>query len=367
MNQRALSCVALAALVSACGGAAEPAVAPGPAPVTTMAAPPAPSVAAPVATASGPAALPPKPALVELQKRALDQLLDAFNRHDAKGVAALYAETGAIESPAPEGWHAMRGRSAIEAEHAGLFAAFPDLKLAVTRVFASGHTVAYEWVTRGTNTGAFMGAPATGKVVGFQAASLLTFDDDGFISLDHTYIDDVTIAVELGLAPGKTRPMPAMPSAPPVWTQASASPEETALAESARKNWPELWSKKDTKGYESAFTPNAIHREIASPNDFSGKQALMAEYKLYATSVPDMHVEVDRLFTAGRFAVLEFTFAGTQKGPLGPLKATGKPFTIHGLDIDAFDGARYSEANTYSNAREFLTQLGAIPSAPPPH
>ncbi len=360
LTQR-ISVLAIPLSLVACGGSS-PSAEPPAQPIATSAAPAlahdAPSanaVAAPAPTAS------PKPSLIELEKESIAKLIAAFKSHDPKAVAALYEEGASMQSPGPDGWDETKGRSDIEARHAGLFAAFPDLDFAVTRAFANGDTVAIEWVASGRNDGAWMGGAATGKRFGLSAASLLTFDADGLFVSDRVYMDEVTVAIQLGKAKGKARTMPMIPTTDPVWTVAGGTPEEAALVDITKNNWPAMWSKKDAAGYENAFTPDAVHREIASPNDFAGKKALMAEYDMYAGSVPDMSVSVDRIFTAGNFAILEFTFGGTQKGPLGPLKPTGKKFTLHGLDVDEFQDKRYSSANSYSNAREFLTQLGAIP------
>jgi predicted ester cyclase len=74
-----------------------------------------------------------------------------------------------------------------------------------------------------------------------------------------------------------------------------------------------------------------------------------------------MKVSVDNIGAAGGVVVMEFTFSGTQKGALGPIKATGKTFSIHGIDFDTMNGDKLSKASTYSNSIELLKQLGMIP------
>ena len=339
------------------GSAAPPSPASG---AQHVEAPSAAQATAPIATPA-----PEAKSLADVEKQFVVDLVAAFGAHDAKRVAALYAADGVLATPGPDGWEERKGVAAIEKAHAELFAAFPDLALAVPHAYANGNAVAIEWVTHGTNTGPFAGGPPTNKAVGFRAASVLTFDDAGKVALDHSYMDDMTIAIQLGKAPGKARPMPEVTATETVWTTATGTPEEAALPAIAKANWPELWSKKDKAGYAKAFTEDAVHQEIASPNDFAGRKALMAELDMYASSLPDMEITTDHVFAAGDFALIEFTLSATQRGPIGPIKATNKRMSIHGFDVDRFVGDRYSSAASYSNAREFLTQLGVVPPRPP--
>jgi uncharacterized protein (TIGR02246 family) len=290
--------------------------------------------------------------MAELQKKGVRDLNTWFNKHDAKAVAALYAPDGVFAVPEAEGWDEKKGREAIEADHAKLFGEVPDAKQQMARVFLKGDVAVVEWVGYGTGK--------DGKKAGFRAASVLWFDDAGLIKQDHEYLDEVTIGTQMGHIPGKARPMPSIPIGEPTWVVATDSPEEAKLAEVAKKNWPASWPQ-DEKAYAETFTDDALHEEIASTNDYAGKKALMAEAKMWRTAAPDAQISVDNLWAIGEHAIIEFTFKGTQKGPIGKIKATGKTFSIHGLDVDLFKGDKYAKATTYSNGRELLGQLGVMP------
>src|SRR5262252_3505935 len=85
-------------LLAACGGgeqaAPPPQPPPAPAPVATAEPTPPP---APVAETPPPP--PPKVPMAELQKKAILALNTTFNKHDAKGVAALYTPDGVFAVP----------------------------------------------------------------------------------------------------------------------------------------------------------------------------------------------------------------------------------------------------------------------------
>src|SRR3954447_12141858 len=55
------------------------------------------------------------------------------------------------------------GREAFRAQWRQWRAAFPDLHFAVEEIVADGNTVVTRWTLTGTQVGAFMGVPATGK------------------------------------------------------------------------------------------------------------------------------------------------------------------------------------------------------------
>ncbi len=80
-------------------------------------------------------------------------------------------------------------------------AAFPDLHMAVEDVFASGEKAVARVRYTGTNRGAFMGMPATGKSVDIQLIDIFGFDDHGRVREHWGVIDLMTMMQQLGLAP----------------------------------------------------------------------------------------------------------------------------------------------------------------------
>jgi steroid delta-isomerase-like uncharacterized protein len=80
-------------------------------------------------------------------------------------------------------------------------AAFPDLRFEPEDYIASGDKVAVRVRTTGTNTGDFMGMPATGKSMDIQLVDICRFEDDG-LSHEHWGVADVmTMMQQLGVVP----------------------------------------------------------------------------------------------------------------------------------------------------------------------
>jgi steroid delta-isomerase-like uncharacterized protein len=80
-------------------------------------------------------------------------------------------------------------------------AAFPDMHLAVEDVFASGQKAVARVRYTGTNQGAFMGMPATGKSVDVQLIDMFGFADDGRVLEHWGVIDLMAMMQQLGVVP----------------------------------------------------------------------------------------------------------------------------------------------------------------------
>jgi steroid delta-isomerase-like uncharacterized protein len=92
----------------------------------------------------------------------------AFNRHDIAGTAALYHDDSIniqmlIGKPVP-------GRDSTISACAGLFRAFPDVRVEVEHLFEDGEWAILEWTLRGTHHGEFAGHPPSGRAFTLRGA-----------------------------------------------------------------------------------------------------------------------------------------------------------------------------------------------------
>ncbi len=79
--------------------------------------------------------------------------------------------------------------------------AFPDLRMHVEDVIASGDKVVARFRATGTNTGDFMGMPATGKSVDVQGIDIIRFGDDGKAAEHWGVFDAMAMMQQLGAIP----------------------------------------------------------------------------------------------------------------------------------------------------------------------
>jgi steroid delta-isomerase-like uncharacterized protein len=84
----------------------------------------------------------------------LQQVLDAFNRHDLDAIMAFFADDAVYEGPrgsAPWGTR-FTGKAAVREGLAGRFAGIPDVHYAQDRHAVSGDRGFSEWLLTGTTT-----------------------------------------------------------------------------------------------------------------------------------------------------------------------------------------------------------------------
>jgi steroid delta-isomerase-like uncharacterized protein len=130
-------------------------------------------------------------------------------------------------------------------------------------------------------------------------------------------------------------------------------------------DWTAMWSRRDARGYGGLLAGDVIHEDIAQPDDVMGQAANVAELEAFAHALPDMVVTIEHAWSNDRVRVIEYVLSGTQTGEFRGIAPTGKPMTIHALDIDEQGGGKLLRRTTYSNSAEWLRQLGAVPPHKP--
>src|SRR5215831_676710 len=114
---------------------------------------------------------------------------DAWNRRDPAAIVATFTEGGTYHDPTVP--QSLSGPTLV-AYTSGLFAAFPDLSFEVVSAAQTGdHTVAAQWMMRGTNSGPLAASPPTGKAVALPGADFITVDQDKIRSVQG-YFDQKT-------------------------------------------------------------------------------------------------------------------------------------------------------------------------------
>jgi steroid delta-isomerase-like uncharacterized protein len=121
---------------------------------------------------------------------------DAWNRRDAPGIVAMFAEGGTYTDPTSGG--TLTG-NAIGEYASQLWAGFPDLSFELASVAQTGSDiVAAQWIMRGTNTGSFAGLPPTGRPVTLPGADFVTVSSGKVRSVEG-YFDSRVVPEQLGL------------------------------------------------------------------------------------------------------------------------------------------------------------------------
>jgi ketosteroid isomerase-like protein len=84
----------------------------------------------------------------------LQDIADAFNRHDLDAIMAFFAEDAVFESPrGPDPWGTrFEGAAAVRAGLAARFTGIPDVHYGDDAHFVAGDRGASEWTLTGTTT-----------------------------------------------------------------------------------------------------------------------------------------------------------------------------------------------------------------------
>jgi steroid delta-isomerase-like uncharacterized protein len=110
----------------------------------------------------------------ELVNRFLEEV---FNKHNLAFADETISEDGVEHDPLPGLSEDKKG--AMQTLGA-LLAAFPDQKVEVHHLIASGDKVAVNSTVRGTHEGEFMGVPPTGKTVEIGGIDIVRIDGGKF-------------------------------------------------------------------------------------------------------------------------------------------------------------------------------------------
>jgi steroid delta-isomerase-like uncharacterized protein len=341
----------LGMLAAACGGgdAATPPPAPPPAPVAAVDTTPAPTASA--------APTPAKPTLAELEATAQKTIVDAMNAHDSAKYASVFTDD---VSDNLMGMPGTSTKADAQKNVQMFFDQYKDLKFWITRTWTKNDMVATEWGWSGTDTGGMMGHPATEKQAGSMGLTISWFTPDGLIKKEDRYIDFGTIAAQLGLSKMKA---PAIPTAPTSIEAhvAKGTPAEDQASAFATTMYAAMDNKKEAD-FLATMDDNADFVDNAGP--MAGVPTKKADAKkflaMWSKAFPDAKTTITNSFGVEDFVIVESNMNGTQKGALGPMKASNKPVSLHSAEIYQIANGKMIHGWSYSNGGELMMQIGMM-------
>ena len=128
----------------------------------------------------------------------LGHFYDLINKGDVDGFSDLLADDFVEHEVTPGLAPTKEGTKQFFLMYIG---AFPDLRFDADDIFSSGDKVVGRVTVTGTNTGDFMGMPATGKSVNVQVIDIVRFGDDGLAHEHWGVADALGMMQQLGVIP----------------------------------------------------------------------------------------------------------------------------------------------------------------------
>ncbi len=129
---------------------------------------------------------------------ALRHAFDLFNAGDIEGFSDSLAEDFVDHEPVPGIPPTKAGTKELLT---GMRAGFPDMHFDVEDILADGDKVVARLHVTGTQTGSFMGTPATGRRIDVAAIDIVRFADDGLAHEQWGVMDVMSIMQQLGVVP----------------------------------------------------------------------------------------------------------------------------------------------------------------------
>jgi steroid delta-isomerase-like uncharacterized protein len=132
------------------------------------------------------------------QAATVRRLYDLVNGRDIDGFGDLLADDFVEHEEAPGLAPTKSGvKDFFRMQQAG----FPDMRMDVEDVIASGDKVVARVRYTGTHQGEFMGIPATGKSVDVQLIDIMRVGDDSLVHEHWGVIDSLAMMQQLGVVP----------------------------------------------------------------------------------------------------------------------------------------------------------------------
>jgi steroid delta-isomerase-like uncharacterized protein len=132
------------------------------------------------------------------RERTLRRCYELLNAGDVDGFGDLLSDDFVEHEETPG---LAPTKDGVKAFFRMYIAAFPDLRMDPVDVLPSGDKVVARVKATGTNTGEFMGMPATGKGVDVQLIDIMRFGDDGLVHEHWGVVDAMAMMQQLGVVP----------------------------------------------------------------------------------------------------------------------------------------------------------------------
>lgn len=125
----------------------------------------------------------------------------------------------------------------------------------------------------------------------------------------------------------------------------------------------ELWAQHKPEAAEKWFTPDLTFQTTIRREPFRGPQGFQEFYAGISGGFPDYHITVEEVVAEGDKVVLRFTFRGTNTGDYFGIPATGKPITMHFVEIFKVRDGQIAEIWHIANVLDVMQQLGFLPQS----
>ncbi len=124
----------------------------------------------------------------------------------------------------------------------------------------------------------------------------------------------------------------------------------------------DVFNQHDAIAAAAHFTDTAELCDVAVSPPALGREQIAAIYARHFAAIPDSHVRIDRMVAEGQTVAVEWTLAGTHRGRLLGIPATGKPICFTGVSLIRFQAGLAVADTRIWDVAGLLRQIGLLPS-----
>lgn len=266
----------------------------------------------------------------------------------------LLQEDAHFTFPGP-GLDDVHGRDAVVQAHAALFGAFDQRRVAGRRLVRTPSQQAFEWTMSGVQARDWMGVAATQKPVVIEGVALLWTKDDGTLADLHVYFDVAAVKAQLGAGPRELQGLPAPPMPAGRVEEIDRAPEQADNAATVRTALNALENTSDG-AYVATMADDVEVHALDRADPARGKEEQRAYFKAMHKAIAQLDTTIDNSFSAGAYAVVEYSITGEQLAPIGwvPLQRD-RVVKLHVVDVTAVQNAKIARVWRYDNPSEMAT------------
>lgn len=126
-----------------------------------------------------------------------------------------------------------------------------------------------------------------------------------------------------------------------------------------RRYLEEIWGRWDVDAARELIAEEYVDRNPV-PGVGADREGLITVVRMLGTAFPDATITIEDLIAEGDKVVDHWTVHGTHQGEFFSIPATGKPFTLTGMDIHRIRDGQIVETWHVEDILGLMRQLGAM-------
>jgi len=122
------------------------------------------------------------------------------------------------------------------------------------------------------------------------------------------------------------------------------------------------WNAHDPDGVARLVSNDYVSESDTLPAPLRGPEAVRQVVQMYLHAFPDLHFEIEQVFSSGNYVTLRWRATGTHRGELMGIAPTNRPAETHGCTVEEVRDGKIVREWAYWDTGSLLRQLGVLPS-----